>query len=84
MIPLQPHPWPRRRIPNALAVIAALICVLIAWRGEPEVPPTASSTMAETESTEARYGTTAERRNTPSLPPRPLRQVLPPFIVPSP
>lgn len=84
MIQLQPHPWPRRRIPNTLAVIAALICVLIAWRGEPEMPPTPSNAGVETEYSETRYGTAAERRNPPSLAPRPLRQALPPFIVPSP
>ena len=84
MIQLQPHPWPRRRIPTALAMIAALICILIALRGEPEPAPNGAAIMAETESTEARYGNTAERRNPPSLSPRPLRQVLPLFVVPSP
>jgi len=82
MIRLQPHPSPRRRIPNALAVIAALVCVLTAWQGAPNPPTTAN---IEHDPVESRYSVNIERPSRqPAPPPRPLRQALPPFIVPGP
>jgi hypothetical protein len=82
MIRLQPHLSPRRRIPNTLAVIAALVCVLTAWQGDPNPPATAG---LETDPVDSRYSATLERPSRlPAPPPRPLRQALPPFIVPGP